>query len=94
MDEVILELEEQAIEAVAEKAISRNTGARGLRAILEEVMLEVMYDIPSSVNVEKCIITKDTINEATPPEIIINENKKSLKKSTGKKARMKRESVS
>jgi len=52
MDDVILEFEKEAIEAIADKAIERNTGARGLRAILEEIMLDVMYDIPSQENVE------------------------------------------
>lgn len=94
MDDVILEFEEGALESIAEKAIERKTGARGLRAILEEIMLDVMYDIPSLANVEKCIISKDTVEKGTLPELIINENKKSLKKTTGKKSRVKRESVS
>jgi len=94
MDDVILEFEEGALEAIAEKAIARNTGARGLRAILEEIMLEVMYDIPSSTNTEKCIISKDTVENNQLPQIIINENKKSIKKPIGKKTRVKRESVS
>jgi len=79
MDDVILEFEKEAIEAIADKAIERNTGARGLRAILEEIMLDVMYDIPSQENVEKCIITKDTVEKMVPPTVIINENKKSVK---------------
>lgn len=94
MDDVLLDFEPEALEAVADKAIERNTGARGLRAILEETMLEVMYDIPSSVNVEKCIISKSTVDTKEPPQMIINENKKPLKKATNKKSRVKRESVS
>ncbi|MCX7842048.1 MAG: ATP-dependent Clp protease ATP-binding subunit ClpX [Clostridia bacterium] len=94
MDDVILELEPDVLEAIAEKAISRNTGARGLRAILEEMMLDVMYDIPSSTNVEKCIITKETVDGNIPPRIVINENKKPLKKTGGRKSKAKRESVS
>ncbi|MCX8131336.1 MAG: ATP-dependent Clp protease ATP-binding subunit ClpX [Clostridia bacterium] len=94
MDDVLLEIESDALEAVAEKAISRNTGARGLRAILEEIMLEVMYDVPSSVNIEKCIISKDTVENRAAPQLVINENRKSLKKPISKKARVKRESVS
>lgn len=94
MDDVILEFEQDVLDAIAEKAIARNTGARGLRAILEEMMLDVMYDIPSSTNVEKCILTKATVEEKTPPTLIINENKKPIKKSIGRKARVKRESVS
>jgi len=94
MDDAILEFEDEALEAIAEKAIMRNTGARGLRAILEEVMLDVMYEIPSLPNVEKCIITKETIEKSVPPKLIINENKKSLRKPVNRKSRVKRESVS
>lgn len=94
MDDVLLEFEPDALEAIAEKAIARSTGARGLRAILEEIMLEVMYDIPSAVNVEKCIISKETVLNSLPPALTINENKKPLRKPAGKKTRVKRESVS
>ena len=94
MDDVLLEFEADALDSVAEKAINRNTGARGLRAILEEIMLDVMYDIPSSVNVEKCIVNKETVENKETPKLIINENKKPIKKSSGKKTRVKRESVS
>ena len=94
MDDVLLEFESEALESIADKAITRSTGARGLRAIIEEVMLDVMYDIPSSVHVEKCIISKDSVDNNQPPALVINENKKSIKKPAGKKARVKRESVS
>lgn len=94
MDDVILEFEPEALDAIAEKAIARNTGARGLRAILEEIMLDVMYDIPSSTNVEKCTITRDSVENNAKPTLVINENKKPLKKTTTKKSRLKRESVS
>lgn len=94
MDDVILEIQDEALELIAEKAIERNTGARGLRAILEEAMLGVMYDIPSMTNVEKCIIGKEVIAEHSEPEMILNENRKSLKKAGAKKTRVKKESVS
>lgn len=94
MDDVLLEFEKDALEAIAEKAIARNTGARGLRAIIEEIMLDVMYDIPSSVNVEKCIINRETVENKITPSLIINENKKSIKKPANKKPRVKKESVS
>lgn len=94
MDDVGLEFEPEALEAVAEKAIVRNTGARGLRAILEEVMLDVMYDIPSAANVEKCLVSKNTIINNETPALVINENKKVLKRPAGKKPKVKRESVS
>lgn len=94
MDDVILEFKENALESIAKKAIARDTGARGLRAILEEIMLDVMYDIPSSSTVEKCYISKETVEDNKKPEIVINENKKPLRKSSGRKKRVKRESVS
>lgn len=94
MDDVELVFDEGALEAIAEKSIERNTGARGLRAIIEEIMLDVMYEIPSMGNVEKCIVTRDTVLNHTPPEIIINENKKPLKKSIKKKSSVKKESAS
>lgn len=94
MDDVLLEIQEDALEVIAEKAIARNTGARGLRAILEDIMLGVMYDIPSMTNVEKCIISKAVIESNSEPELIFNENRKSLKKAGSKKARVKKESVS
>lgn len=94
MDDALLEFEPDALDAIAEKAIARNTGARGLRAILEEIMLEVMFDIPSCNNVEKCIIKRETVEKALQPELVINENRKPLKKSISKKSRVKRESVS
>ncbi len=94
MDDVILEFDEGSLEAIAQKAIERNTGARGLRAILEEIMLDVMYTIPSCTNIEKCIITRDTVLNNKEPTLIYNENRKSLKKTASKKTRVKRESVS
>lgn len=94
MDDTILEFEDPALDAIAEKAIIRNTGARGLRAILEEIMLDVMYEIPSSTNIEKCIIKKETVENNSDPELVLNDNRKPLRKSTGKKSRVKRESVS
>ena len=94
MDDALLEFEPDALEAIAEKALARNTGARGLRAIIEEIMLEVMFDIPSVNNIEKCIVTRETVETKILPQMIINENRKPLKKAAGKKSRVKRESVS
>jgi ATP-dependent Clp protease ATP-binding subunit ClpX len=94
MDDVLLEIQDEALEYIAEKAIDRNTGARGLRAILEEAMMGVMYDIPSMTNVEKCVISKEVIANNSEPELVLNENRKSLKKAGSKKARVKKESVS
>lgn len=63
MDNVELEFEEEALQEIAKKAIERKTGARGLRSIIEGIILEVMFDLPSREDVEKCIITKETVTE-------------------------------
>ena len=75
MDDVELEFNDEAIEAIVDKAIERKTGARGLRSIIEEIMRDIMYDIPSNSKIEKCIVTKDTVLGLAKPEVIINENK-------------------
>lgn len=72
-DGTSLEFEEDAIRAVAREAIKRNTGARGLRAILEQSMLEVMYDLPGKTNVKKCIITKNVIEKGERPVLVLSE---------------------
>jgi endopeptidase Clp ATP-binding regulatory subunit (clpX) len=69
-DGVDLEFTEDAVVAIAEEAIRRGTGARALRAILEEVMLESMYDIPSLRNVQACIIDGDTVRERKSPTLV------------------------
>ena len=79
-DDVLLEFKEGSLEAVAKRAIERKTGARGLRAILEEVMLDIMYEIPSMNNVEKVIISKECILDGAKPELVYNENRAPLKK--------------
>ena len=76
MDDVELEFKPEAINAIVEKAIERKTGARGLRSIIEDIMRDVMFDIPSNPNIEKCIITEKTVLENSEPEVVINENKK------------------
>ena len=85
MDGVELEIEEEALHAIADKALERKTGARGLRAIMEEIMLDVMYDIPSKRNVEKCIIDKETVVLGKPPALIFNETKKAISPAKKKK---------
>ena len=76
MDGVELEIEKEALELVAERAIERKTGARGLRGIIEEIMLDIMYEIPSREDIEKCIITKDTIKENKEPTLVLSEKRK------------------
>lgn len=70
LDGVKLEFENDAYEAIAEKALERNTGARGLRSIMEEVMLGIMYEIPSRKDADTVIITKDCVSGTAKPKII------------------------
>ena len=73
-DGVELEITDDAIEAIAKKAITRKTGARGLRSIFESVMGDIMFDIPSDKEIKKCVITKETVENGTLPRIIREEN--------------------
>jgi len=84
LDGVTLEFEEDALRALAQKAIKRNTGARGLRAILEEVMLEVMYEIPSRKDIVKCVVTREVIENKAKPILIgaTDKRKKGKKEET------------
>ncbi|GAA3959053.1 ATP-dependent Clp protease ATP-binding subunit ClpX [Gordonia caeni] len=70
MDNVELEFTPDALDAVAEQAIHRGTGARGLRAIMEEVLLPVMYDIPSRTDVAKVVVTGETVSDNVLPTIV------------------------
>jgi ATP-dependent Clp protease ATP-binding subunit ClpX len=82
LDNVELEFEEEALKEIAKKAIERKTGARGLRSIIESIMLDVMYELPSREDITKCIITAETVLNNLPPKLImrdgtvIQENKK------------------
>ena len=67
LDGVELEFEPEALNAIVDKAIDRNTGARGLRSIIEDIMRDIMFDIPSNLRIEKCIITSDTVEKKAPP---------------------------
>lgn len=79
LDNVQLEFEKEALEQIVEKAIERKTGARGLRSILEEIMRDIMFEIPSNPKIEKCIITKEAVINGEPPKIIINNNRETVK---------------
>ena len=76
LDGVQLEFSNEALEMIVDKAIERNTGARGLRSIIEEIMRDIMYDIPSNYKIAKCTITKECVEGKGEPEIVIDENKK------------------
>lgn len=69
LDDVDSEFTEEALSAISEKAIERKTGARGLRSIIEESLIDIMFDVPSNENVTKVVITAQTINEETEPEL-------------------------
>ncbi|MGJ9457121.1 ATP-dependent protease ATP-binding subunit ClpX [Oceanobacillus sp. CF4.6] len=74
MDNVELEFEEDALVEIAKKAIERKTGARGLRSIIEGIVLEVMFDLPSREDVKKCVITKETVTEEDgSPKLIFHD---------------------
>ena len=69
MDDVELNFEEEAIEAIAEQAFEKKTGARGLRSIMESIMMDIMYEIPSDDSIETCIITKEAVDGGQPTTI-------------------------
>ncbi len=75
LDGVKLEVEEAAVRAIAQKALERKTGARGLRSIMEESLLDIMYALPSEENVAKCVITKECITEKAKPQLVYKEKK-------------------
>ena len=70
MDDVELDFEDGALAAIAEEALTRNTGARGLRAIIENIMRNVMYDAPSCDDIKKCIVTEATVRQHAEPEMV------------------------
>lgn len=70
MDDVNLSFDEDAVSAIADKAFERKTGARGLRSIMESVLMDTMYTIPSDDSIEECIITKKVVDEECNPVLI------------------------
>ncbi|HHX77285.1 MAG TPA: ATP-dependent Clp protease ATP-binding subunit ClpX, partial [Firmicutes bacterium] len=81
LDGATLEFKEGTLQAIADLAIKRGTGARGLRAILEKALLEVMYELPSRDNIEKCIITREVIQNNENP-ILVTADKRKKKEET------------
>ncbi len=81
LDDVELEFTDEAIRAVAVRALERGTGARGARAILEEVLLHVMYDVPSRDDVGKVVVTEEVVNDDVPPTLLPRESEAKKKKS-------------
>lgn len=74
LDDVKLSFEPEAVEAIADKALERKTGARGLRSIMEKTMMDVMYRIPSDESIEACIITKEAVEGTSEPLLVYREN--------------------
>ncbi|MCI9273948.1 MAG: ATP-dependent Clp protease ATP-binding subunit ClpX [Clostridiales bacterium] len=79
LDKVDLVFRQDALEAVAQKAIQRQTGARGLRAIMEETLTQLMYTVPTDYTIEKVIVTADTVNNGSNPELVHNSERKPVK---------------
>lgn len=77
IDGVELEFKDDALEAIVNKAIELKTGARGLRSIIEGIMTDIMFEIPSNDKITKCIITKETVENGKKPEVVVDENKAS-----------------
>ncbi|GAA3321041.1 hypothetical protein GCM10020331_034580 [Ectobacillus funiculus] len=74
LDDVELEFEEGALLEIAKKkAIERKTGARGLRSIIEGIMLDVMFELPSRDDIEKCIISQETVTDGAPPKLVLHD---------------------
>jgi ATP-dependent Clp protease ATP-binding subunit ClpX len=81
MENVKLEFKKDALTAIAEKAIERKTGARGLRAILEDILLELMYDVPGMKDLKEVVVNKDAVEKKKDPILVFeNKTKKSSKK--------------
>ena len=74
LDGVELEFSKAALEAIAIKAMKRKTGARGLRSIVENILLDTMYDLPSIDNVKKVLVDEETVERLQPPKLIYSEN--------------------
>ncbi len=85
MDDVKLEFTPEAIEEVARLAIERKTGARGLRSIMEDVMMETMYEVPSDPNIGICTVTKDAIDKKCQPELVYRDKDIAPKRQPKKK---------
>ncbi len=87
LDNVYLEFKEEALKAVAKQAVERETGARGLRSIMEEFINSIMYEIPTERNIEKCIITEDVVLHHKQPEYIYNYNRQPIQRIRQRKQR-------
>jgi ATP-dependent Clp protease ATP-binding subunit ClpX len=73
MEGAELEIRPSALQAIAKRALARKTGARGLRSILEQSLIDTMYELPDAVNVEKVVVDESTIEENKPPLLVYRE---------------------
>ncbi len=95
LDRVDLEFTDEALSAIARKTLERKTGARGLRAVMEDLLMNVMYQVPSDYKVEKVVVTREMVESGAQPEISYNQDRKPMKiKITPPKRRDRRDSVS
>ena len=78
LDKIELVFADDALEAIAVKAMARGTGARGLRSIIEEALLDVMFDLPSRRDVKKCVITRETIDKGISPTLVTEADKSAV----------------
>ncbi len=83
-DNVKLTFEPDAIDAIAEKALERKTGARGLRSIMESIMMDIMYEIPSDDTIESCVVTKESVEGTSQPFVV---HREAMRTEREKKAR-------
>ena len=83
-----LNLKPEALGLIVDKAIERKTGARGLRSIIEEIMRDIMFEIPSNPKIEKCIVTKETVLNCAPPKLVINNNREVSRKNNNMNKRV------
>ena len=87
IEDTDLSFKDGALEAVAEKAIERKTGARGLRSILENMLLDTMYEIPGREDITGVVVDADVVNGDKDPVLVMGDTKKTKKKKTEKKAK-------
>ncbi|OPL10364.1 MAG: ATP-dependent Clp protease ATP-binding subunit ClpX [Firmicutes bacterium ML8_F2] len=81
LDGVALEFKENSLEAIAEEAMKRDTGARGLRAIMEEILLNVMFELPSREDIGRCVITREVVHNSETPMLVTKDKRKKKEES-------------
>ncbi|MFO8192578.1 MAG: ATP-dependent Clp protease ATP-binding subunit ClpX [Bacillota bacterium] len=81
LDGVALEFKENSLEAIAEEAMKRDTGARGLRAIMEEILLNVMFELPSREDIDRCVITREVVHNSETPMLVTRDKRKKKEES-------------